>query len=102
MATCRQKNRRTWSWLTEKQTKARTFVELAFNEVGIPIEWEEKGVDDKGIDRNTGKVLAAADPHYFRPIEKEILLGDPSKTKQKLGWTPRYSMEDLSKSIQWL
>ena len=76
----------------------REFATLAFEAVGIALEWQGEGVDEKGIDRKTGRVLVEVDPKYFRPAEVEQLLGDPSKAKAKLGWNPRKtSFEDLVK-----
>ena len=66
----------------------REFVELAFAEVGIKINWEGEGVDEKGIDEATGRVLVEVSPKYFRPTEVDLLLGDPTKAKNLLGWNP--------------
>ena len=66
----------------------REFASLAFKEAGIDIEWKGKGIDEKGIDKKTGKVLVEVDPQYFRPTEVDLLCGDPSKAKNKLGWNP--------------
>ena len=67
----------------------REFATLAFHEVGIELEWQGEGIDEKGIDKKTGRVLVEVDPKYFRPSEVEQLLGDPTKAKEKLGWNPR-------------
>ena len=67
----------------------REFCTLAFKEVGMELRWEGKGVEEKGIDVNTGRELVAVDPKYFRPAEVEQLLGDPTKAKTMLGWNPR-------------
>lgn len=67
----------------------REFCTLAFKEVGIELRWEGKGVEEKGIDVNTGRELVAVDPKYFRQAEVEQLLGDPTKAKTMLGWNPR-------------
>ena len=67
----------------------REFCTLAFKKVGIELRWEGKGVEEKGIDVNTGRELVAVDPKYFRPAEVEQLLGDPTKAKTMLGWNPR-------------
>ena len=64
----------------------REFVELAFAELGYDIEWQGTGVDEKGIDKNTGKVLVEVDPKYFRPAEVELLWGDSTKARTELGW----------------
>lgn len=66
----------------------REFVELAFAEVGIRIEWKGDGVDEKGIDASCGRVLVEVSPNYFRPTEVDLLLGDPTKAKTVLGWNP--------------
>ena len=74
----------------------REFTTLAFKEVGITLRWEGEGVNEKGIDVATGKVLVAVDPKYFRPAEVEQLLGDPTKAKTLLGWNPhKTSFEEL-------
>ena len=74
----------------------REFATLAFKEVGIELRWEGEGVDEKGIDVATDKVLVEVDPKYFRPSEVEQLLGDPTKAKTVLGWNPRKtSFEEL-------
>jgi GDPmannose 4,6-dehydratase len=76
----------------------REFATLAFHHVGIELEWQGEGVDEKGIDKATGRVLVEVDPKYFRPAEVEQLLGDPSKAKKILGWNPRKtSFEELVK-----
>ena len=66
----------------------REFCTLAFHYLGIDLEWQGSGVDEKGIDRETGRVLVEVDPKYFRPCEVEQLLGDPTKAKETLGWNP--------------
>lgn len=66
----------------------REFVELAFAEVGIKIEWKGEGVNEKGIDASNGRVLVEVSPNYFRPTEVDLLLGDPTKAKTVLGWNP--------------
>lgn len=65
------------------------FTTLAFKEVGIELRWEGEGINEKGIDVATGKVLVEVDPRFFRPAEVEQLLGDPTKAREKLGWNPR-------------
>lgn len=73
---------------TGEMHSVREFTSLAFREAGIELEWQGEGVDEKGIDKNTGNVLVEVDPQYFRPAEVEQLLGDPSKAKTILGWNP--------------
>lgn len=79
---------------TGVQYSVRDFVDAAANELGIRIRWEGQGVKEKGYDES-GKCIVAVDPRYFRPTEVETLLGDPSKAKQKLGWTPRTTFAQL-------
>jgi GDPmannose 4,6-dehydratase len=73
----------------------REFVEAAFSHVDVDIEWQGEGVDEKGIDKATGKVLVEVDPKYFRPTEVEMLIGDPSKAKEELGWEPEVKFKEL-------
>jgi len=76
----------------------RDFATCAFAQLGIELEWQGEGVDEKGIDRKTGRVLVEVDPKYFRPAEVEQLLGDPTKARTMLGWDPRKtSFEQLVK-----
>ena len=96
-------------WLMLQQEKAEDFViatgeyhtvrefcTLAFKETGIELRWEGEGVEEKGIDAKTGKVLVEVDPKYFRPAEVDQLLGNPTKAKEKLGWNPhKTSFDDL-------
>jgi GDPmannose 4,6-dehydratase len=73
----------------------RELCEVAFARAGFEIDWEGQGVDEKGIERGTGRVLIAIDPRYFRPSEVDDLQGDASKARQELGWEPRTSFEEL-------
>ena len=73
---------------TGEMHTVREFCTLAFAEVGIKIRWEWTGVEEKGIDEETGRILVEVDPKYFRPAEVEQLLGDPTKAKTLLGWNP--------------
>jgi GDPmannose 4,6-dehydratase len=73
----------------------REFVEAAFSHVDVEIGWQGEGVDEKGIDKNTGKVLVEVDPKYFRPTEVDLLIGDPSKAKEELGWEPEVKFKEL-------
>lgn len=82
---------------TGKTYTIREFVELAFKEVGIDIEWSGEGVNEKGIDKATGKELVLVNPKYFRPAEVELLWGDPSKAMKELNWKPKTSLEELVK-----
>ncbi|MBA3023307.1 MAG: GDP-mannose 4,6-dehydratase [Gammaproteobacteria bacterium] len=80
---------------TGVQYSVRDFVNAAAEELGIKVRWEGKGVDEKGYDAATGKCIVQVDPRYFRPTEVETLLGDASKAKQKLGWTPKITFKEL-------
>jgi GDPmannose 4,6-dehydratase len=79
---------------TGVQYSVRDFINAAAKELDMLIQWEGKGVDEKGYD-SKGKCIVAVDPSYFRPAEVETLLGDPSKAKNKLGWTPKTSFDEL-------
>ena len=80
---------------TGKQYSVRDFVVATGTHLGMKIEWKGKGVEEVGIDTVTGKTLVRVDPRYFRPTEVETLLGDPTKAKQKLGWTAEMSFPEL-------
>jgi GDPmannose 4,6-dehydratase len=80
---------------TGVQYSVRDFVNAAAKELGIRVRWEGAGVDEKGYDAATGKCIVQVDPRYFRPTEVETLLGDPTKAKQKLGWTPKITFDEL-------
>ena len=82
-----------------KQHSVREFVECAAKELDISIRWEGEGVEEKGIDRATGKTIIAVDPRYFRPTEVETLLGDATKAREKLGWETRISFAELVKEM---
>uniref|UniRef100_A0A6C0D141 GDP-mannose 4,6-dehydratase n=1 Tax=viral metagenome TaxID=1070528 RepID=A0A6C0D141_9ZZZZ len=76
----------------------REFCVLAFKEVGLEISWSGEGLDEIGVDQN-GRVLIRVDPKYFRPTEVEELLGDPTKAKSLLGWTPKVTLSELVKEM---
>ena len=80
---------------TGETHSVREFASLAFREAGLELEWHGKGLDEKGVEAGTGRVLVEVDPRYFRPTEVELLLGDPSKAERELGWKRRVSFEDL-------
>jgi GDPmannose 4,6-dehydratase len=80
---------------TGETTLVRDFVTKAFSEVGITINWSGEGVGEKGACAETGKVLVEVDPRYFRPTEVELLIGDPTKAKTKLGWVHETKWEQL-------
>jgi GDPmannose 4,6-dehydratase len=82
---------------TGKTTTVRHFVELAFKEVDIEIEWTGQGLQETGINRATGQVVVEVSPEFFRPAEVDILIGEPTKAQVKLGWVPRTNVEELVK-----
>lgn len=97
-----------WVIATGKTTTVREFVRLAFEEVGIEIEFRGKGIDEKGFIKTCrnplyqieiGKEVLRVDEKYFRPTEVDLLIGDPTKAKQKLGWECKYNLNDLIKDM---
>jgi GDPmannose 4,6-dehydratase len=84
---------------TGESHSVREFVEKAFGHVGRAIVWQGSGVDEKGIDRTSGKVLVEIDPRYFRPTEVDLLIGDPRKARAKLGWHHKVSFEQLVRDM---
>ncbi|MGB5473385.1 MAG: GDP-mannose 4,6-dehydratase [Gammaproteobacteria bacterium] len=80
---------------TGVQYSVREFVEAACKEVGIGVRWEGEGVNEKGIDTHSGKVLVEVDKRYFRPTEVETLLGDSTKAREKLGWVPEITLDEM-------
>lgn len=84
---------------TGETTPVRTFVEWAFADVGINLEWRGSGVDEKGHDAATGRCLVEVDPRYFRPTEVDLLLGDPTKAFEKLGWKNEISVRELASEM---
>ncbi|MES9963892.1 MAG: GDP-mannose 4,6-dehydratase [Candidatus Sedimenticola sp. 20ELBAFRAG] len=89
-----QKEPEDYAIATGVQYSVRDFVDAASRELGINIRWEGEGVDEKGFDEN-GKCIVSVDPRYFRPTEVETLLGDPGKAREKLGWVPKISFDEL-------
>lgn len=84
---------------TNETHTVREFVELAFKEVGVEIEWRGTGVDEKGYCKKTGKLLVDVDPQYFRPAEVELLWGDSTKAEKDLGWQRKVSFPELVKMM---
>ena len=84
---------------TGETHSVREFVEKAFARVGREIEWRGTGVDEKGLDRRSGKVLVEIDPRYFRPTDIDLLIGDPTKARNKLGWRHRVGFDDLVREM---
>jgi GDPmannose 4,6-dehydratase len=83
---------------TGQTTTVRSFVEMAFQQIGITLDWKGKGIHEKGIAPN-GRVLVEVSPQFFRPAEVSFLLGNPAKAKKVLGWTPKTSVEELVKMM---
>ncbi|MER8595877.1 GDP-mannose 4,6-dehydratase [Mesorhizobium sp. M1182] len=84
---------------TGVKNSVRKFVELAFAEVGVRIQWNGSGVDEKGVDTKTGRILVEVDPRYFRPTEVDLLLGDPSKAERALGWKATTSLGEMVREM---
>ncbi|MEZ5744047.1 MAG: GDP-mannose 4,6-dehydratase [Sphingomonadaceae bacterium] len=84
---------------TGETTEVREFVRWAFEDAGVPVRFEGEGVDEKGISEKTGEVLIEIDPRYFRPTEVDLLIGDPSKAHQKLGWRHETPVRQLAREM---
>lgn len=84
---------------TGETHSVREFTELAFREANIDIEWEGEGVNEIGRDADSGKVLVEVDPMFYRPTEVDLLIGDPSKARERLGWKTKVSFEELVKMM---
>lgn len=80
-------------------TTVRDFITMSFKEAGIVIKWQGSGVNEKGLDAASGKTLVEIDPCYFRPAEVELLVGDPAKAMNKLGWKPKVQLPELVKMM---
>ena len=84
---------------TGETHSVREFVERAFAEAGVAIAWKGSGVREQGVDKGNGRVLVEVDPRFFRPAEVDILCGDATKAREKLGWTPKEKFSDLVKEM---
>jgi GDPmannose 4,6-dehydratase len=80
---------------TGETTPVRDFVTRAFNEVGVTLDWLGHGVEERGVCAKTGRVYVEVDPRYFRPTEVDLLIGDPRKAKEKLGWSHKITWAEL-------
>mgnify|MGYP000080907177 CR=1 FL=1 len=80
---------------TNETHTVREFTEEAFKHIGIELDWSGQAEEEKGIDPKTGRVLVSVDPRYYRPTEVDLLIGDYSKAKEKLGWEPKVRFEEL-------
>lgn len=81
---------------TGQTTAVRDFVQWAFEDIGISLEWRGQGEAERGYDTASGRCLVEVDPRYFRPTEVDLLLGDPTKAREKLGWTHQTTVRDLA------
>jgi len=84
---------------TGTTTSVRQFVEWAFEDVGLNLAWEGEGVDERGVDRATGRQIVLVDPRYFRPTEVDLLVGDASKARDVLGWVPTRTVRELVREM---
>lgn len=84
---------------TGETHSVREFVEFAFKYAGFDIGWKGKGIEEKGMDKKSGRTLVEISPEFFRPAEVDILIGDPSKAKEKLGWQPKTKFEELARMM---
>lgn len=84
---------------TGKTITVRSFVEMSFKEVGVDLEWKGEGVDEKGYNKATGACVVEVDPAYFRPTEVDLLIGDPTKAKEVLGWEATSTVEELCRDM---
>ena len=84
---------------TGETTQVRKFVEWAFEDVGVELEWRDAGAEEKGLDKRNGKCLVEVDRRYFRPTEVDLLIGDPTKAHEKLGWRHETPVRDLCREM---
>jgi GDPmannose 4,6-dehydratase len=84
---------------TGETTPVRTFVDWVFEDVGLPLRWEGTGVEEKGYCQKTGRLLVEVDPRYFRPTEVDLLIGDPTKAREMLGWCADTSPRELAREM---
>lgn len=80
-------------------TTIRNFTTMVFQELGIELQWIGHGIDEKGVDKSTGKILVSVNPEFLRPAEVDLLLGDSTKARTKLGWNPEYDLTRLIKEM---
>lgn len=80
---------------TGEQRSVREFLEIVFDKLGYELVWRDRGIDEKGVDRKSGKTLVEIDSRFFRPTEVGYLCGDATKAREKLGWRPRHTFESL-------
>lgn len=94
-----QENPQDFVLATGRAYKVRTFIEMTAKHLGWEIEWEGEGVNEKGYDKESGKLLIEVDPKYFRPAEVDKLIGNPSKAKSVLGWEAKIGIDELVKKM---
>jgi GDPmannose 4,6-dehydratase len=90
---------RDWVVATGEAHSVREFIEAAFGEVGVRIAWQGSGVEEVGVCANTGQVLVKVDSAFFRPAEVDLLVGDSTEIREKLGWVPKFTFGDLVKDM---
>jgi len=84
---------------TGKKISVRDFTSMAFKFLDIDIDWQGMGINEKGIDKSNGKIIVEVDSKYFRPTEVDLLIGDSTKAKNLLGWSPKYTVEELCQEM---
>jgi GDPmannose 4,6-dehydratase len=84
---------------TGEQHSVREFVDIACKHFGFDIEWSGKGVEEVATIKGTGEILVKVNPDFYRPAEVDSLVGDPTYTKERIGWNPKYSFADLVKEM---
>ena len=89
----------TYLLATHRTESVRDFVNMAFKAADIPVEWQGKGTEEKGIDARSGKTVVTINPKFYRPAEVELLIGDPSKARRELGWEAQTSLEELCRMM---
>lgn len=89
----------TYVLATSRTETVRKFVGMAFKAIGVDIAWQGEGVEEQGFDKTTGKLRVSVNPRFFRPAEVELLIGDPSKARSKLGWEAKTSLEQLCRMM---
>lgn len=82
---------------TNRTETVRDFVSMAFKAVNVELDWQGNAEQEQGIDRNTGKIVVQVNPRFYRPAEVELLIGDPQRARDILGWQPQTTLEQLCK-----
>jgi GDPmannose 4,6-dehydratase len=84
---------------TNRTETVRDFATMAFRAAGIAVDWRGQGVGETGVDAATGKTVVKVNPKFYRPAEVELLIGDPAKAKEKLGWSAKTTLEELCRMM---